>query len=196
MSQDFLPIEAPVLKAILVGSSGVGKTCLIGAFVKHPFDHNTSPTVTPAYACQEVMRSDGLTVCLQVWDTAGQDRYHSVSALFYREADVALICYEAGSHHSLESIPGWVKKVRNQVPDCEIFVVATKADLLPKDEFASVLAEARGSLSAFQPRAYVLTSALTGDGVERLFRDVAEQYKPRLLQIRNEDDRRKAKACC
>jgi small GTP-binding protein len=196
MSQAFLRIDAPVLKVIVVGSSGIGKTCLIGAFVNHQFDPGTSPTVTPAYACQELMRTDGLPVCLQVWDTAGQDRYHNVSALFYREADVALICYEAGSHYSLETVPSWVKKVRNQVPDCELIFVGTKADLLSKGECATVLAEARGTLASFQPKAYVLTSAITGDGVEQLFREVAEQYKPRLMQRASEDARKRAQKCC
>jgi small GTP-binding protein len=195
MSQDFSRIDTPVLKAILVGNSGVGKTCLIGAFVRRPFDPGSSPTVTPAYACQDVTRGDGLAVCIQVWDTAGQDRYHSVSALFYREADVALICFEAGSQHSLRAVPAWVKKVRAQVPECDLIFVATKGDLLPKDAAAAVLAEARGALAAFQPRAYVITSAITGDGVERLFREVAEQHKPRLMQMASEH-RNTPRRCC
>jgi small GTP-binding protein len=196
MSQELLCVGSPVLKAIVVGNSGVGKTCLIGAFVRRPFDPISSPTVTPAYACQDVIRRDGLSLCLQVWDTAGQDRHHSISALFYREADVALVCYEAGSHHSMQSVGGWVKRVRGQVPNCSFIFVATKADLLPKTELAAVLADARGALAAFQPKAYVITSAMTGEGIEQLFREVAEQYIPRIQRIVAVEGEGKKSGCC
>ena len=77
-------LQKPTLKIILVGASGVGKTCLIASYFKQSFDFQSIPTVAPAYSCSDVKRKDGTTVSLQIWDTAGQERYHSVSKLFFR----------------------------------------------------------------------------------------------------------------
>jgi small GTP-binding protein len=169
-------IERPRLKVVLVGNSGVGKTCLIASFLKKPFDPAGLSTVSPAYIFQEVTRDDGLTVCLQIWDTAGQERYRSVSQLFFREADVAFVCFEAGSDESIDTAPDWVELVKKEVPDCEIIFVATKSDLLPERDRAKVIANADGRLSEFKPRGCHLTSAVSRDGVDDLFRAAAELF--------------------
>jgi GTPase SAR1 family protein len=126
-------------------------------------------SVSPAYLFQAVTRRDGLLVCLQVWDTAGQERYHSVSRLFFRDADVAFVCCEAGSAGSADA-----------VPDCEFVFVATKGDLLPDGAAGRVRANAERPFAPLQPRACHLTSALSRDGVNKLFGDTAEACVPRL----------------
>jgi small GTP-binding protein len=171
--------EKPRLKIILVGASGVGKTCLISSFFKKPFDPSVMSTVSPAYLLQEVTRRDGMSLCLQIWDTAGQERYHAVSQLFFREADVAFVCYEAGNEDSMEAVPDWVARVRKEVPDCIFVFVATKSDLLPPDAQAKVTVDAEKMFGSYQPKGYYLTSALNGDGVEQLFSDAAELFIPK-----------------
>jgi small GTP-binding protein len=181
-------IEKPRLKVILVGSSGVGKTCLIASFLKKPFDPAGLSTVSPAYIFQEVTRNDGLTVCLQIWDTAGQERYRSVSQLFFREADVAFVCFEAGGEESIDSAPNWVQLVKKEVPDCEIIFVATKSDLLAERDRATVIENAEGRLGEFKPRGCHLTSAITRDGVDFLFRAAAELFVPKQKAKRQSKD--------
>jgi small GTP-binding protein len=171
--------DTPRLKLILVGHSAVGKTCLIAAFLKKPFDPRGLATVSPAYMFQQVARKDGLTVTLQIWDTAGQERYHSVSQMFYRDANVALVCFQAGSQESLESVPDWVEKVRKEVPDCEFLFVGTKSDQLPREEHERVAATAQQQLGELQARGVFLTSAMNRDGVDDVFKAAAELYCPR-----------------
>jgi small GTP-binding protein len=197
MCDDALRFCVPVLKAILVGNSGVGKICLIRAFLQKPIAHDPVSTVTPSYACQELPRRDGSTVCLQVWDTAGQERYCSVSQMFWREADVAVVCFEAGSHRSMESVPAWVKKVRCEVPGCALLFVATKADLLAKEEIPSLLADAEGLFGTFHPSGIRMTSAISRDGVDELFSEIAEMYKPKTVcQQRTVGETPQVKLCC
>jgi small GTP-binding protein len=183
---DPLGVEMPVLKVILVGDSGVGKTSLIAAFIRGAPDSHCSPTVTPAYVCHEVTRRDDVTVCLQIWDTAGQERFHSISALFYREADVAVVCYEAGSPVSIDGVPAWVKRVQNQVPDCDLVFVATKSDLLTEDRLPSIDHDAKRALGGFQPKGYFVTSAISGKGIEQMFLHVAELKAVRIEPIQNQ----------
>jgi small GTP-binding protein len=194
--------EKPRLKIILVGSSGVGKTCLISSFFKKPFDPSVMSTVSPAYMLQEITRRDGLTLCLQIWDTAGQERYHSVSLLFFREADVAFVCFEAGNEDSIEAVPDWVARVRKEVPECEFVFVATKGDLLPPGGEAKVVADAERLFGSYQPKGYYVTSALNGDGVEKLFGDAAEFFVPKQKVRKQQKDQQEAppkrpgEGCC
>jgi small GTP-binding protein len=187
-------VDMPVLKTIIVGSSCVGKTCLIQSFTQKQFNSQSPPTVTPAYACHELTRHDGVIVCLQVWDTAGQERYHSVSQLFYREADVAIICFEAGIQRSMESVPAWVKRVRAEVPECELVFVATKADLLPKEDLPSVLSDAKGTFGMFQPKAIFVTSSISREGIDELFAEIAELHKSKVELV--SPVLQDAKVCC
>jgi small GTP-binding protein len=171
--------EKPRLKVILVGGSGVGKTCLISSFLKKPFDRSGLSTVSPAYMFQEVTRRDGLVVCLQIWDTAGQERYHSVSQLFYRDSDVALVCFEAGSEESMGTVPDWVTRVRKEVPECELIFVVTKSDQITgPGQREKVIDAAHQALGRINPRGIYVTSAVTSDGVDELFKAAAELYVP------------------
>jgi small GTP-binding protein len=178
--------EKPRLKIILVGDTGVGKTSLIAAFLRKPFDPSVISTVSPAYTFRDITRRDKLVVSLQIWDTAGQERYRSVSQLFYRDADVALVCFEAGSDESLKSVPEWVTEVRKEVPDCKFIFVGTKADLLPPGGSEKALAAAQRTLVAFQPPGLQITSAVSGDGVDELFLAAAELYTKN-QQVRAQD---------
>jgi small GTP-binding protein len=171
--------DRPRLKLILVGHSAVGKTCLIAAFLKKPFDPRGLATVSPAYMFQDVSRKDGLTVTLQIWDTAGQERYHSVSQMFYRDANIALVCFEAGNQESLESVPDWVEKVRKEVPDCDFLFVGTKSDQLPREDHEKIVATAQQQLGDLQSRGVFLTSAMNREGVDDVFKAAAELYLPR-----------------
>jgi small GTP-binding protein len=171
--------DKPRLKLILVGHTGVGKTCLIASFLKKPFDAGGVATVSPAYMFQDMVREDHLTVTLQIWDTAGQERYHSVSQMFYRDANVALVCFEAGNQDSLESVPDWVGKVRKEVPDCDFIFVATKSDNIDAAEKAKLLESTRSQLAELQPKGVYFTSAKSREGVDEVFKVAAELYVPR-----------------
>jgi small GTP-binding protein len=171
--------DKPRLKLILVGHTGVGKTCLIASFLKKPFDARGLATVSPAYRFQDMVRDDHIVVTLQIWDTAGQERYHSVSQMFYRDANVALVCFEAGNQESLDSVPDWVGKVRKEVPDCDFIFVATKGDSIDPAERPKLVESAQHQLAELQPKGVYLTSAQKREGVEEVFKAAAELYVPR-----------------
>ena len=166
----------PTLKVILVGASGVGKTCLISAYFRQAFDENAIPTVAPAYSSTDVRREDGVVVTLQIWDTAGQERYHSVSQLFFRDSEVALVCFEAGDSNCHETVLEWIKNVRDEVPTCNIVLVLTKSDLLTgvsEDELKSKIEE---DFSTVNIKGIFVTSALARSGVNEAFAACADFY--------------------
>jgi small GTP-binding protein len=162
----------PSVKIILVGSSGVGKTCLGAAYLKGTFDRTTSPTVAPAYSCRTVKRSNGSVVVLQIWDTAGQERYSSISQLFFRDSDVALVCFDPNDQPSVTGVREWVQRILDEVPDCRLFGVLTKADRIEKPEAA--LEQCRAVLGDLGFEQFFITSALARQGVEAPFTAAAE----------------------
>jgi small GTP-binding protein len=162
----------PSVKIILVGSSGVGKTCLSASYLKQHFDRTTAPTVAPAYSCRPVKRSDGSVVVLQIWDTAGQERYASISQLFFRDSDVAFVCFDPNDQPSVASVREWVQRVLDEVPECRLFAVLTKADKYTKESEA--LENSRATLADLNFEQFFVTSALTRKGVDEPFVAAAE----------------------
>ena len=172
-------LQKPTLKIILVGASGVGKTCLIASYFKQSFDFQSIPTVAPAYSCSDVKRKDGTTVSLQIWDTAGQERYHSVSKLFFRDSGIAFICFESGDEQSTAEVPNWIKRVKEESPHCLFFFVLTKSDLHTSEEMEKLEKDAQTRFAEYNPKKIYVTSALSRDGVQELFNDAAESFHPK-----------------
>ena len=191
----------PTMKVILVGSSGVGKTCLISAFLKQSFDDHKTSTVAPSYSFSDVKNSKGLTVRLQIWDTAGQERYHSVSQLFFRDSDIALVCFEAGDEPSFNAVPDWIKRVRDEVSNCDIFLVITKSDIKTEDEIKEAETNAKSQFASYEPKGIFVTSARTNVGVQDVFMSAAELYKPKNAMSNaqpesNKTQTQEKKKCC
>jgi small GTP-binding protein len=175
MRPDGVPRDTrPALKVILVGGSGVGKTCLIASYLKHSFHKATAPTVAPAYSCRPVRRRDGVIVILQIWDTTGQERYSSISQLFFRDSDVALLCYDPTNTTSMESLRDWVQIVQEESPGCRMFGVLTKADKIENP--LAALNGSKAALADLNCEQFFATSALTLAGVEEPFAAAAELF--------------------
>lgn len=193
-------VGKPTLKIILVGDSGVGKTCLLASFFKQKFEYQTNPTVAPSYSCIDIKLESGFTICLQIWDTAGQERYHSISKLFFRDSDVALICAVAGDKESTAEVGNWVGRVREEVPNCTLVFALTKSDLHSSEQNTQFMEQFEKEIEKYKGHGPFLTSALTKQGVNELFQYAANQYKgPNKLANRNmkkSEPKDEEKACC
>lgn len=154
------------LKIILVGSSGVGKTSLINSFFDQPYETDTQPTVAPAFCGTTVELADHSSVELHIWDTAGQERFQSIGVMFYRESDIAFVCFDIDN---TETIGDWVERVKSKVPECLIFLVATKADMLSPEQRGTLDANGEKWKSDNGAKYFFITSASTGEGVHDLF---------------------------
>jgi small GTP-binding protein len=169
----------PTVKVILVGNSGVGKTCLISCYLKNTFEARTVPTVAPAYSCREVRKQDGTIVILQVWDTAGQERYSSISQLFFRDSNVALVCFDPNDNNSIGATRDWVKRISEEVSECHLFAVLMKADLIPEAQIEGLIAQTKSALAGVSFEQWFATSAMTRFGVDAVFQAAAELYTKR-----------------
>lgn len=163
--------KARPLKVILVGGSGVGKTSLINAFFDQKYENETQPTVAPAYCGATLQLPNQTKVDLQIWDTAGQERFQSIGGMFYRESDIAFICFDIENKSSIST---WVNRVRSQVSNCIFFLVATKSDIMPEEDKNALINDQQNLLKEFQASQFFLTSACQNKGVKELFQAAAQ----------------------
>jgi small GTP-binding protein len=129
LQRSIMAAERPTVKLVVIGDSGVGKTCLVDRIMRGEHE-STSSTVAPAVECKviKILDKNGAErdVQLHVWDTPGQDAYQSIAGQALRDAQIALVCYDNGR---MGTIDKWVGKMLDQCPECLVILVRTKCDL-------------------------------------------------------------------
>ena len=95
-----------LLKVIILGDSGVGKTSLMNQYVNKKFSNQYKATIGADFLTKEVMVDDRL-VTMQIWDTAGQERFQSLGVAFYRGADCCVLTYDVTAPNTFKSLDSW-----------------------------------------------------------------------------------------
>ena len=123
-------------KVILVGDSNVGKTSILQRYAKDTFRGDIEPTIGPQFMSRLVeVEETGTTLKLQIWDTAGQEKYRSVTPIYYRDAAAAICVFDVTSEVSLEAAERWVQDLREYAPAHIILALAgNKSDLYDQEE--------------------------------------------------------------
>ena len=167
-------------KIIIVGDSGVGKSCLSIKATRNYFEDFYSPTVGFEFLTFNV-KVDEKIVKLQIWDTCGQEVYRSLISSFYRSASLAIIVYSIENEASFNNIEKWLNDIKTQSnPDVKIFLIGNKADLEDKRKITKATGEK--FCQEHQISFFAETSAKTGFNVENVFVEVAKE-----LYIQHED---------
>lgn len=118
-----------LLKLVLVGDSGVGKSNLLLRWSKNDFNPDSTPTIGVEFATK-TLQIDGKLVKVHVWDTAGQEQFRALTTAYYRGAVGALIVYDITSASSFESLNHWIDEVRENTPsDITCLLIGNKSDL-------------------------------------------------------------------
>ncbi|OHT15806.1 Ras-related protein Rab-18A [Tritrichomonas foetus] len=158
-------------KIVLLGESGVGKTALLSRYVVDTFTPDVPQTVAASFQSKQICL-DGQKIDLAIWDTAGQEVYRTLTPMYYRDAQMALIVYSVDDETSFKSLSEWVSQVKEMSPDVVISICGNKTDLpnrTVKFDEAMSLAE---SLNV----SYVEASAMNGNGVDIAFESMISSY--------------------
>ena len=153
-------------KIIVIGNSGVGKSCLTLKATQDIFKDDFASTIGFQFFSFHVKINDKIFK-LQIWDTCGQEIYRSLITNFYRSTALAIICYSVNDRKSFEEAEIWLKQVKmNSDPDCKVFLIANKIDL-PNRVVTSEEGMKYKKDNDFE--CYMETSAKTGVNVRELF---------------------------
>jgi small GTP-binding protein len=161
--------KAPVYKTILVGDGGVGKTSLTRRYTEDKFDSDMKMTIGVNFASKKVIVDDS-EVNLMLWDLGGQPRFRDIVTDYFKGARIALAIYDATRFISMESLRGWIARVRATAPDCIIFFIANKID--QRVNGIGVSQEVGQAFAQEFDAALIEVSAKTGEGVAEMFESV------------------------
>ena len=166
--------EDEAIKIVLVGNSGVGKTCISQRYMNDSFTQQEGSTVGASYF-QKILDIDGKTVRLDIWDTAGQEKYRAMGKMFYKEAYIVLFIYDITDESSFLDLKNvWYNELNKAWEKHSVLaVVGNKSDLFlkeaVKEDEARKWANEIGAI-------FGLVSAKTGDCINLLFESVVRKY--------------------
>lgn len=153
-------------KVVILGSRGVGKTCLVTKYIKNSLHKDIGPTIAASFFTCKVYLNDE-KIKLQIWDTAGQERFRAVAPMYYRNANAAILVFDLSQHKTFAEIKSWIQELHRNVQDPMILtLVGNKLDL------ASVRAVSRDEAYLFASSigaSYFETSAEKDQGLEQVF---------------------------
>ena len=158
-------------KIIVIGNSGVGKTCITNQAVKHIFCDQYQATIGMEIFSLYVKLNDKI-IKLQIWDTCGQEIYRSLITNFYRSSSLAIIVYSIDQKDSFRDLDLWIKELKlNNSPDTKLILVGNKLDLEDKREVP--YEEGKKFKDDFGFLDFFETSAKTGENIKKMFIKIA-----------------------
>uniref|UniRef100_A0A4W4EZD8 small monomeric GTPase n=2 Tax=Electrophorus electricus TaxID=8005 RepID=A0A4W4EZD8_ELEEL len=159
-----------LLKVILLGDGGVGKSSLMNRYVTDRFDSQSFHTIGVEFLNRD-LEVDGRPVTLQIWDTAGQERFKSLRTPFYRGADCCLLTFAVDDVHSFQNLGAWKREfVRySDVRDPEFFPFVVLGNKVDKEEREVGEEEARAWCEENGHCPYFETSAKDDTNVSAAF---------------------------
>ena len=162
-------------KLLMVGSSGAGKSSIVSRFAEDVFDEELSTTIGVDFKVKYIKENDK-TVKLMVWDTAGQEKFKTLTSSYYRGAHGVVFVYDVTDAHSFSRLDSWMEEVETfkSYPDIVKMLVGNKLDLIGErlrevqEEDAREFARSHGMM-------WIETSAKTKEGVAQAFAEMVSK---------------------
>jgi len=165
-----------MVKLLLIGDSGVGKSCLLVRLSEDRFNPTHIATIGIDFKVRTV-KVDGYRVKLQIWDTAGQERFRTITQAYYRSAMGVLLVYDVGNRESFNNTRNWLQQIEQHASgDIDKVLVGNKCD----NASVEVTSEEAAALAAEYGIDSIRTSARTGEKVEDAFVMLATKIIKRL----------------
>ena len=174
------------VKTILVGMSGAGKTNIINALVGRKFDESKFCTTTSSFL-EKIMTVKKKKYHLEIWDTAGQEQYRSLTKIFINDSKIVIFVYDITNRESFNEIDYWVNTVKEKLGNEPIFgLVGNKKDLFLEE----AVKEEEGEKKAKEIGAiFRLTSAKTGQAlIIDYLQNLLEEYVKKIGDINEDKD--------
>ncbi|KAI9246355.1 GTP-binding protein ypt1 [Sporodiniella umbellata] len=166
-----------LFKLLLIGDSGVGKSCLLLRFADDTYTESYISTIGVDFKIRTV-ELEGKTVKLQIWDTAGQERFRTITSSYYRGAHGIIVVYDVTDEDSFQHVKQWMQEIdRYAAEGVNKLLVGNKSDLVDKK---TVSTEQANEFAESIKIPLLETSAKDATNVEQAFLKMAKQIKDRM----------------
>ncbi len=175
------------MKFIIIGDTGVGKSCLSLQYSENRFIHSHDITIGVEFNSKRIILTDennnNKLVKIQIWDTAGQEQFISITRSYYRGSAGALVVFDITRRDTFLNVENWFKEIdRNADNDCKILLIGNKSDL---SEHRQVSYEEANNLAKEYNISYIETSAKNYENVEFIFNKLALQILKNINEKNN-----------
>ncbi|KAH8283250.1 hypothetical protein KR044_002899 [Drosophila immigrans] len=154
-------------KAVLLGEGCVGKTSLVLRYMEDKFNTQHLSTLQASFVTKKVTLPDERRAQLNIWDTAGQEKFHALGPIYYRGSDGALLVYDITDQDSFQKVKSWVRELKQmRGSEIALIIVGNKTDL---EEQRAIEYETAQRYAQTVGAQYVETSAKENEGVAELF---------------------------
>ncbi|CAF1244557.1 unnamed protein product [Adineta ricciae] len=159
-----------LFKLLLIGDSGVGKTCILFRFSDDSFNASFISTIGIDFKIKTI-ELDGRKIKLQIWDTAGQERFHTITTSYYRGATGIMLVYDVTQVRSFENINKWLRNIDDHASDDVVkMLIGNKCDMEDK----RCITRTRGdALAREHGIPFLETSAKNNVNIEKAFFEMA-----------------------
>ncbi|KAK8459177.1 hypothetical protein SEVIR_2G094466v4 [Setaria viridis] len=180
-------------KLLLIGDSGVGKTCLLLQFSDHSFTTSFITTHGIDFKVRTI-ELDGWRIKLQIWDTAGQERFRTITTAYYRNAMGILLVYDVTDESSFNNIRNWIRNTEQHASDnVNKILIGNKADM---DESKRAVPTSKGQALADEYGIkFFETSAKTNLNVNQVFFSIARDVTQRFVETNTKQPEVELQSC-
>ncbi|XP_038058311.1 ras-related protein Rab-8A-like isoform X2 [Patiria miniata] len=166
-----------LFKLLLIGDSGVGKTCVLFRFSEDAFNSTFISTIGIDFKIRTI-DLDGKKIKLQIWDTAGQERFRTITTAYYRGAMGIMLVYDITNMKSFENIRNWIRNIEEHASsDVEKMILGNKCDM---DDRRVVTKDKGEQLAIEYGIKFMETSAKASINVEEAFVTLARDIKAKM----------------
>ena len=197
-----------VIKILLLGDSGVGKTSILLRYVEEKYEQNCVSTIGIDYKIKD-LEYKNFKIKLQIWDTSGEERYKSITQNFYRNTDCLFIVFDITKKKTFDSIKTWINEANEYNENTKIILLGNKIDL---EDQRKVTKEIATNFANKNNLKYIETSAKENKGIEESFtsiidlllegkneKEILEEFSyntDKSLSITTDKKNKKKKQCC
>jgi small GTP-binding protein len=166
-----------LLKLVMIGDSGVGKTNILSRYINNEFSSITKATVGVEFFSTIIKKNNKL-IKLQIWDTAGQERYKSITSAYYKGAKGAFVVYDITKMKTFKNLDKWITELKaNGNEDIYIILIGNKLDLEKNREVMTNDVKRKAEELKV---GYFETSALDGSNIEHAFDVIVEEMSKKI----------------
>ncbi|KAH7638600.1 RAS oncogene family member Rab1 isoform X1 [Dermatophagoides farinae] len=166
-----------LFKLLLIGDSGVGKSCLLLRFADDTYTESYISTIGVDFKIRTI-ELDGKTIKLQIWDTAGQERFRTITSSYYRGAHGIIVVYDVTDMETFQNVKQWLQEIERYACDnVNKLLVGNKADVIAKKVVDYTTAKEFADNLGIP---FIETSAKQATNVEQAFLMMASEIKSRI----------------